>query len=68
MVARLCFLIFWVDFAVDDAKQMNADAHKAEAELREKYEILDKKYRNHFVREVISKKGTEEVGVGIVCI
>jgi len=29
--------------------------------MRQKRDILDAKYRNLFVREVVSKKGTEEV-------
>jgi len=32
-----------------------------EDEMRQKCEKLDAKYRNQFVREVISQKGTEEV-------
>jgi len=38
------------------------DPKMAEDEMRQKYEKLDVKYRNQFVREVISQKGTEEVG------
>ena len=37
------------------------DLKQAEAEMRRKYEILSAKYKNQFVREVVSKTGTEEV-------
>ena len=40
---------------------MDSDPKQVEAEMRQKREILDAKYRNLFVREVVSKKGTEEV-------
>ena len=33
-----------------------------EEKMRQKYEKLDVESRNQFVREVISQKGTEEVG------
>jgi len=39
------------------------DPKKAEAEIRQKYDILSEKFRSQFVREVISKKGTEEVSM-----
>ena len=37
------------------------DPKRVEAEMREKREKLHVKYRNQFVREVISNKGTDEV-------
>jgi len=48
--------IIGLNFAAGD------DPKKAEDEMRQKCEKLDMKYRNQFVREVISKTGTEEVG------
>lgn len=49
-------IIIGLNFAAGD------DPKKAEDEMRQKCEKLDMKYRNQFVREVISKTGTEEVG------
>jgi len=37
------------------------DPKQAEEEKRQKYEMLSLKYKNQFVQEMISKKGTQEV-------
>lgn len=45
----------------DDPKQM-------EAEMRCKYDLLTAKYKDQFVREVISKKGTEQVSTDMLVL
>ena len=45
----------------DDSKQM-------EAEMRRKYDLLAAKYKDQFVREVISNKGTEQVSIDILVL
>jgi len=44
------------------------DPKQVETEMRHKYDVLAAKYKDHFVREVISKKGTEKVGSCLLVI
>jgi len=39
------------------------DPKQTEAEMRRNYDLLAAKYRDQFVREVISKKGSEMVSM-----
>ena len=60
VVNTLCAWCSWdriigLYFAAGDPKMV-------EEKMRQKYEKLDVESRNQFVREVISQKGTEEVG------